>query len=123
MGAAISRYLPAVLSLLALPAQADVYAPIKDEGQFRSLVSARELRLGAFGISLIIQTDGRITGQAMGSAVTGTWAWRDGYFCREMFWNGIDIPYNCQLVEARSAEVMRFTTDKGTGQSAAFDLQ
>jgi hypothetical protein len=35
----------------------------------------------------------------------------------------MEIPYNCQLVEERGGEVMRFTVDRGTGDSASFRLR
>ena len=117
------RYVPVVLMLLALPATAEVYAHVKDEAEFRSLVLGRELRLGMFGISLIIGKDGTIGGEAMGSPVTGAWSWRDGYFCRDMHWSGTDLDYNCQLVEVTEGPGLRFTADKGTGRAARFDLR
>ena len=119
----MSRYVCVVLMLLALPATAEVSAPVKDETQFRSLVSGRELRLGMFGVSLIIGNDGTISGNAMGSPVTGAWSWRDGYFCRDMHWSGTDLDYNCQLVEVIEGPGLRFTADKGAGRAASFDLR
>ena len=110
------------MMLSASPVLAETYVPLTDESAFRSMVEGRELRYGMFGIALEIIPDGRIQGQALGAEVTGTWAWREGYFCREMNWSGIDIPYNCQLVEVQGLS-MRFTTDKGTGESAAFALK
>ena len=35
----------------------------------------------------------------------------------------MEIAYNCQLVEARDGEVMRFTVDRGKGDSASFRLR
>ena len=60
---------------------------------------------------------------ALGWAVSGTWNWNEGYFCREMDWSGTPIPHNCQLVEARGDRKLRFTTDRGAGDSASFDLR
>jgi len=117
------RYVIGFLLLPVLPVNAQGYAPVRDQTQFVSLVQGRELRYGMFGISLIIDNNGKIKGEAMGMAVTGNWVWRDGFFCREMDWSGYAIPYNCQLVEVRAAQSLRFTTDKGTGRSAAFALQ
>jgi len=117
------RSLPFVMIVCAGPALAEVYAPVKDESAFRSVVDGRELRYGMFGIWLEISLDGRINGEALGSQVTGTWAWREGYFCREMDWSGMAIPYNCQLVEVQDGQLLRFTTDRGAGQSAAFALK
>lgn len=117
------RYMAGFLMLLVWPAKAEVYAPITDEAEFRSLISGKELRYGMFGIFLVITADGKITGEAMGLDVTGTWAWREGYFCREMEWSGYAIPYNCQLVEMRATDRLRFTTDMGAGRSAAFAIE
>lgn len=104
------------------PVAAQDYAPVRDRDTFLQLVEGRELRLGSFGVGLKVLPDGRITGSALGWAITGSWAWRDGYFCREMDWSGKEIPYNCQLVEARGEE-LRFTVDRGAGDSAAFRLR
>ena len=81
------------------------------------------MRKGLFGISLQVQPDGQIKGRAMGWDVTGTWDWKDGYFCREMDWSGYAIPMNCQLVEAKGNQQIRFTVDRGAGDSASFNLR
>jgi len=108
---------------LPFPALANDFVPVRDKGEFLSLVQDRELRLSLYGLTLNVLPDGRIEGEALGSPVTGTWTWNDGYFCREMGWNGRDIAYNCQLVEAQDASALRFTVDQGKGQSAVFRLR
>ena len=113
----------AFLALSALPALADGYSRISDRNAFLQTVEGKELRLGLFGISLKVEEDGMIRGSALGWDVTGTWEWQDGYFCREMDWSGYPIPKNCQLVEARGGEEIRFTVDKGAGDSASFKLR
>jgi hypothetical protein len=115
--------LTATLALSALPAAANDFEPVSDLAEFLSLVDGRELRLGLFGISLKVTPDGRIDGTALGYEVTGSWAWQDGFFCREMDWGGTPIPYNCQLVEVRGNDVIRFTVDQGAGDSAQFNLR
>lgn len=116
---------PALALLLsaALPAQADSFQRIDDRDEFLGTVEGRELRMGLFGITLQVKPDGRIEGRAMGWDITGQWDWKDGYFCREMDWSGYPIPMNCQLVEARGDEQIRFTVDRGAGDSASFNLR
>jgi len=63
------------------------------------------------------------SGQALSAPVTGTWDWRDGYFCRELDWSGDDIPFNCRLVEARDDSEPRFAVDRGAGRSATFSIR
>ena len=111
------------LALSALPAMAEGYSRISDRNAFVQTVEGKELRLGLFGISLQVESDGEIRGRALGWDVTGRWEWRDGYFCREMDWSGYPIPMNCQLVEAREDEEIRFTVDRGAGDSASFKLR
>jgi hypothetical protein len=113
----------ALLALVALPASAESFSRISDKSDFIETVTGKELRLGMFGISLQVEEDGEIKGRALGWDVTGTWEWQDGYFCREMDWSGYPIPKNCQLVEARAGEEIRFTVDKGAGDSASFKLR
>jgi hypothetical protein len=111
--------------LLSSPAaaQASDFQPVRDKGAFLTLVQDRELRIGMYNLSLNLLPDGRIEGSALGWDITGSWQWQDGYFCREMDWSGMAIDYNCQLVEARDDERLRFTVDKGAGDSATFKLR
>ena len=113
----------AAFLLLTAPALAETYQPITDRSAFVDIITKHELRLNLYNLSLTIPPTGEITGRALGWDITGSWVWQDGYFCRKMDWSGTPIPYNCQLVEAKGDETLRFTTDKGAGQSAAFDLR
>ncbi|WP_420857962.1 dihydrodipicolinate reductase [Marivivens marinus] len=115
----------ALLFALLLPttALADGFVPITDRETFLSYVQDRDLRLGVLGITLNVDPDGTIAGTAVRWEVTGTWDWKDGFFCREMDWSGMPIDYNCQLVEVRDGSEMRFTVDQGAGDSATFRLR
>jgi hypothetical protein len=114
-----------VLPCLATAAMASAadFAPVTDKSAFIDLVDGRELRIGIYDLSLNVTPDGRIAGSALGWDITGTWSWQDGYFCREMDWSGTAIPFNCQLVELRGDNEMRFTVDRGEGRSAKFRLR
>jgi len=110
-------------ALCALPVMSAAFEPVNALEEFIEVIEERELRLGLFGISLVISPEGTIEGSASGWPVTGTWEWQDGFFCREMDWGGTEIPYNCQLVEVRGDSEIRFTVDRGAGESAAFNLR
>ena len=107
----------------ALPAAAEGFQPITDKTRFLDLVQNRELRIGLYDLSINVLPDGSIAGSALGWDITGQWAWKDGYFCREMDWSGMEIDYNCQLVEVSADKSMRFTVDQGKGDSATFRLR
>ncbi|MBA4325609.1 MAG: dihydrodipicolinate reductase [Rhodobacter sp.] len=117
------RFCFLLLLALPLPAAADSFEPITQKDRFLDLVQNRELRIGLYNLSLNVLADGRISGSALGWQITGQWSWKDGYFCREMDWSGMEIDYNCQLVEADGAERLRFTVDQGKGNSATFRLR
>ena len=116
-------FILATLIAVALPAAASAWEQVSDEAAFRDLVAGKALSLRLFGVSLEVHPDGTIAGEARGAPVSGSWTWEDGYFCREMTWGDEPIPYNCQLVEARGDRRIRFTTDRGAGDSAAFSLR
>jgi hypothetical protein len=124
MGIAMTRFFAATAFavLTALPAYAD-FVPISNKDDFLATLEGRELRLGVFQIAIQITPDGQINGSALGWDMSGTWAWEDGYFCREIDWSGKAIPYNCQLVEVDDGEKMRFTVDRGAGDEATFNLR
>jgi hypothetical protein len=111
------------LCLAGATAQAQDFVPVTEKSEFLEVLSGRELELRLFKIRLDVQPDGQIAGSALGWDVTGSWDWKDGYFCREMDWSGYDIPMNCQLVEVRGTSEMRFTVDQGAGDSASFRLR
>jgi hypothetical protein len=112
-----------ILLALPLPALADGFEPIREKGPFLDLIKDRALKIGIYNLSLNVMPDGRIDGSAMGWKITGSWDWKDGYFCREMDWSGTLINYNCQLVEAHGGDKVRFTVDQGQGDSAVFRLR
>jgi hypothetical protein len=104
-------------------ATANEFEPVKEKDTFLSLIENRELRIAIYNLSLNVLPDGKIKGSALGWDITGSWRWQDGYFCREMDWSGMPIEFDCQLVEANGDERLRFTVDKGTGDSATFKLR
>ena len=114
-----------ILPALALPglAQANAFEPVRDKDAFLSLIKDKDLRIGLYNLTLKVTPDGRINGTALGWAISGSWRWEDGYFCRDMDWSGYAIPFNCQLVEAVDGSRVRFTSDRGQGQSASFGLR
>lgn len=111
-----------ITALMGTSALAEGFQPVQDKDTFLSLVDGRELRLGLPRVILRVLPDGTIRGTAMGWDVTGKWSWDNGFFCRELDWSGYPIPANCQLVEQRPSE-LRFTSNRGAGQSAAFRLR
>lgn len=116
--------LPALLALLLpLPALANTYQPIRDRSAFLSLIDGKELRIGLYNLSLKLTPDGKIVGKALGWGITGSWSWEGGYFCRDMDWSGYAIERDCQLVEERNGKELRFTVNRGKGDSASFRLR
>lgn len=111
-----------VLLLILLPGGAFAFERVSSKANFLALIAGKDLHIALYALRLSVSPDGRISGEALGRAVTGEWAWRDGYFCRAMRWGDEVVPYNCQLVEARPG-AMRFTTDRGAGRSAQFGLR
>ena len=99
------------------------YDRVTDKGAFVGLVSGKTLSNRLYGVSLNVSSGGSISGAALGWDITGSWAWKDGYFCRDMTWGDDPIGYNCQLVEVRNGNEMRFTSDQGTGDAASFKLR
>lgn len=112
-----------VLALVGFAGSAAAFERVLDRSDFVSLVDGNELRLALLGIRLEVNADGSIAGQAQGWDVTGSWDWQNGYFCRQMDWSGTPIPYNCQLVEQREGEKVRFTVDQGDGRAATFTIR
>lgn len=114
----------AIIVGFALPKAADAqqFRAVTDRAEFMQLLTGKTLNIRLYNLSLDVRPDGNIAGDALGWDVSGNWSWQDGFFCRELDWGGDPIPYNCQLVEVAGNQ-MRFTTDRGAGDSATFGLR
>ncbi|WP_292289088.1 dihydrodipicolinate reductase [Marivita sp.] len=111
----------ALIAGFALPqAAAAELKRIDSKAEFVQLVQGKTLSRPL--VSLMVFPDGQISGRGVTWDVTGSWTWRDGFFCRELNWGGDDLGYNCQEVRASDREV-RFTADQGAGDSADFRLR
>lgn len=111
--------LTAALALFATGAQAD-FTKISNQGEFLRHVSGKTLTRPL--IEIRVTPDGRIEGRGSAWDVTGNWSWKDGYFCRDLYWGGDSLGYNCQEVQVSGGR-MRFTSDRGSGMSAVFRLK
>ena len=103
----------------AAPAWAELRR-VDSQQQFVQLVDGKKLTRPL--IELTVTPDGRIAGRGARWDVEGTWSWQNGYFCRDLFWGGDALGYNCQEVRANGNR-LRFTSDRGAGQSAVFRLK
>jgi hypothetical protein len=112
----------AVASVLALTASAGQaeFAKVDDLAEFKSIVEGKTLTRPL--IRLEVTPGGDIRGMGARWEVTGNWSWQDGYFCRELFWGGDPLGYNCQEVRVNDNRI-RFTSDRGRGDSAVFRLR
>ncbi|WP_195821181.1 dihydrodipicolinate reductase [Roseobacter sp. MH60115] len=107
----------AVLTATSVAAE---FTKVDSQQEFLSLISGKELRRPF--VKLEVSPQGDISGIGAAWTVTGNWTWREGYFCRDLFWGGDPLGYNCQAVEAHDNRI-RFTSDKGRGDSAEFRLK
>jgi len=108
------------LSLMATTVTAQETLTKKPD--FLAAVAGHVLEIGLLRVQLQVLESGEITGKAFGRGVTGTWDWRDGFFCRSMTWGDRELEYNCQQVKKEGTSLI-FTSDKGGGRSATFSLR
>ncbi|SDG67994.1 dihydrodipicolinate reductase [Sulfitobacter delicatus] len=119
MKTVLSLLAAGLFSLGASPALAE-FARISDKAEFVSVVSGKKLTRAL--VDLSVTPGGAITGKGAVWEVKGSWNWEGGYFCRSLNWGGDDLGYNCQEV-ARDGNRIRFTSDKGAGETAVFTLK
>ena len=109
-----------VLAVCSANAALAEFAKIDSQEEFVLLVQGKELRRPL--IRLEVSSAGEISGTGAAWPVTGNWTWQGGYLCRDLFWGGDPLGYNCQQVEAHDNRI-RFTSDRGAGDSAEFRLR
>lgn len=96
------------------------FQKVQSQADFVSAVAGKTLKRPL--VALNVTPSGQISGTGAVWDVSGSWAWKDGYFCRNLEWGGDDLGYNCQEVAINGTKI-RFTSDKGAGQSADFTLR
>ena len=109
-----------VVSLIATSATAQ--ETLTQRGEFLKAVAGHILEIRLLRVQLEVSDRGTLTGKACGRGVTGTWEWKDGFFCRSMTWGDRELAYNCQQVATDGTSLI-FTSDKGSGRSAKFALR
>ena len=108
-----------IAALAAAPVAAE-QTKVNSQSEFIRLVAGKTISRPFVRIELA--QDGSITGRGARWDVTGEWTWRDGFFCRSLYWGGDELGYNCQEVRVEAGRI-RFTSDRGTGKSAEFNLK
>jgi hypothetical protein len=104
----------------ALPVVAEEFRRITEQSEFIRLVADRDLT--RLGIRLEVSPEGGIGGSAFGTGVTGAWAWRGSYFCRDLRFGRQELGLNCQAVLV-NGNTVRFVADQGQGDFADFRLR
>ncbi|MEM6371474.1 MAG: dihydrodipicolinate reductase [Pseudomonadota bacterium] len=110
----------AIAALAATPALADLVT-VENQRDFVQLIDGKTLTRPL--VKITVSADGQIDGRGSIWDIEGTWSWQDGYFCRDLFWGGDALGYNCQEVQASADGRIKFTSDRGAGDSAMFSLR
>ncbi|MEX0285164.1 MAG: dihydrodipicolinate reductase [Paracoccaceae bacterium] len=114
------RTITLLSALAASPVTATEFTRVTDADTFRQIVTGKSLTRPL--IRLQVSPQGAIEGRGGTQPVSGQWAWKDGYFCRDLTWGQRDLGYNCQEVRTNGRKI-RFRSDKGTGDFADFTLR
>ena len=109
----------AVAFLTSGPAMSEELQTISERQSFLALVNGKQLT--RLGIKLDVLSSGQIQGRAFGKPVTGQWSWKNGYFCRDLYFGDQDLGPNCQVVKA-NGRTLRFIADQGRGDYADLRL-
>ncbi|MFL4469694.1 dihydrodipicolinate reductase [Tateyamaria armeniaca] len=110
----------AVAAFAAGPVWAEL-VKVDEQAEFVELVKGKTLTRPM--VKIMVSSDGQIDGRGSLWDIEGSWSWQDGYFCRDLFWGGDALGYNCQEVQASADGQIKFTSDRGAGDSAMFRLR
>jgi hypothetical protein len=113
------------LAILAGTASAE-YAAVQDRNEFMRIVGGRTLVLTRPGIvrpvTIQVERNGSLTGEARGYELNGDWQWTDGQFCRQIDWSGFKVRFSCQAI-SKDGDTLKFVSDRGFFRTAYFELQ
>lgn len=110
----------ALAAICAATGASAEFAKVNSASEFKRIVTGKTLSRPL--VKLEVSPAGRISGKGMRWPVSGSWTWRNGYFCRDLYWGDDALGYNCQEVRVKDGQI-RFTSDRGTGDYADFRLR
>ena len=116
------KQLIAAILLILIANSVTAQETLTEKPEFLKAVAGHILEIRLLRVQLKVLDSGTITGKAFGRGVTGTWEWKDRFFCRSMAWGDRELAYNCQQV-ATDGRSLIFTSDEGSGRSAKFALR
>lgn len=116
----VSIMLGFIVATAAASAASAEMTKVNSQKDFVCLVAGKKLTRPF--VKIEVAQDGNITGKGVTWEITGDWTWKDGYFCRNLFWGGDTLGYNCQEIKVKDG-LVRFTSDRGEGDSAEFKMK
>ncbi|MDU9006903.1 dihydrodipicolinate reductase [Sedimentitalea todarodis] len=96
-----------------------IWQRVETAAMFCTQITGKHLTGG--GLEFVIYPNGRISGTADGQKFSGSWVWRDGFFCRKSELDGEDLGLDCEVIEISDGR-MRYTRDKGMGDTAIVEI-
>ncbi len=94
---------------------------IESKTKFTDLIVGKKLVQGETWV--IIHKDGTVEGKGPnGGSISGTWEWKNRYYCREIVIVGEVTPHDCQVVSIEDNTVT-FTHKDGAGASVRWTIE
>ncbi len=107
-----------LFGLLAPSVSAEV---IENKAKFMNLIVDKKLVQGETWVT--IHKDGTVEGKGpKGGSISGTWEWKDRYYCRRIVIVGEVMPHDCQLVSIAD-DTVTFTHKDGAGVSVRWTIK
>ena len=115
----------AAVSMLAItvsqsPATASDFKRVKAKSDFANIFVDRK-GVASWGW-VASQSDGTIVGKVNGERASGSWEWKNGFWCRTISWGSAEMPYDCQAVFHKNGTGV-FIRNKGQGEQTVVKLQ
>ena len=109
-----------LLSISPTSAIAEDFERIKTKADFdRTLVGRKGSASWGWVTS---RPDGTIVGAVNGESATGSWEWKNGFWCRTISWGESKQPYDCQAVFHKGNTAV-FIRNRGQGEQTVVHMQ
>lgn len=94
---------------------------IQNKEKFMNLIVGKKLVQGDTWVT--IHKDGTVEGKGpKGGSISGSWEWKDRYYCRDIVIVGEVMPHDCQVVSVEGNSVT-FTHKDGAGVSVRWNIE
>lgn len=102
----------AMVGAMSSAAIAQEYTRITTEAQYRNQVVGRTSKIVGGNLTVVVRSDGTISGDMGGTTIAGTWRWSGDQYCSTVVIGNTARPEACKIIAISGNRLLVRTDEK-----------